>query len=332
MTNFFPDIPPIQIAIQIVLGIVIIIILYIITLIMLNIDSIVASSDTSVKPKQMTKIIDGFASISYLNNKSYNTVTPTANSFRKIPKSVNTSGGAQFTYQYWIRIEDANDALFTDLVVLHKGDNRKFNVGYYENSPITTSHPENRLLSTNISVPVIACPMIKFGNSYRDLNIMVNTTKNPFVNVNIAVTPADSQRTSGSKNLLSLLALKNWYLFTFVFKDNIAATNNTENGISLTIYINDVQYYTYTPTDIPEFGNNTLKQNEGDLYLFPDLQNGTDFLKIGNINYYNYALDVDDVIKVFEKGAPTHSIVLDNLKNNQPSYLSAYNKIDIYNY
>jgi len=174
--------------------------------------------------------------------------------------------------------------------------------------------------------------MIKFGNSYRDLNIMVNTTKDPFVNVNISVTPADSQRTNGSKNLLSLLALKNWYLFTFVFKDNIAAENNTENGINLTIYINDTAYYTYTPTDIPAFRNNTLKQNEGNLYLFPDLQNGTDFLKIGNINYYNYALDVNDVIKVFQKGAPTHSIVTDNNKNGQPSYLSAYNKIDIYNY
>lgn len=329
MSNFFPDISSMEIAIQIVLGIVIIVILYIITLIMLSIDSIVASSDTTVKPKQMTKIMDGFASISRINNKSYNTVTPTAESFRKISKSVNTAGGAQFTYQYWIRVEDANDALFKNLVVLHKGDKRKFNVGYYDNLPITQSHPNNMLLSTDISVPVIACPMIKFGNSYRDLNIMVNTTKDPFVNVNISVTP---DRTNGSKNLLSLLAMKNWYLFTFVFKDNIAAENTTENGINLTIYINDTAYYTYTPTDIPAFRNNTLKQNEGNLYLFPDLQNGTDFLKIGNINYYNYALDVNDVIKVFQKGAPNHSTITENNKTDQPSYLSAYNKIDIYNY
>lgn len=332
MSNFFPDISSMQIAIQIVLGIVIIIILYIITLIMLNIDSIVAASSTTVKPKQLTKIMDGYASISHINNKSYNTVTPNAESFRKISKSVNTAGGSQFTYQYWLRVEDANDNLFKNLVVLHKGDKRKFNVGYYDNLPLTTTHPNNKLLSTSISVPVIACPMIKFGNSYRDLNIMVNTTKNPFVNVNISVTPADTKHTSGSKNLLSLLALKNWYLFTFVFQDNIAAENNTENGINLTIYINDTQYYTYTPIDIPDFRNNTLKQNEGNLFLFPDLQNGTDFLKIGNINYYNYALNTDDVIKVFQKGAPTHSVITDANKKDQPSYLSAYNKIDIYNY
>lgn len=322
MANFFPeDITSMTIAIHIVIGIIVIIILYIITLIMLSIDTIVASSDTTVKPKQMTKIIDGFASITYINNKSYNTVTPNAESFRKISKSVNTQGGGQFTYQYWMRIEDANDALFKDLVILHKGDKRKFNVGYYDPT-------SNKKVDQQKQVPVIACPRIKFGNSYRDFNIMVNTSKNPFVNVNVSSSRAF---TVGSKNLLSLLALKSWYLFTFVFKDNMSAETSSENGITLIIYINDVQYYTYTPNDIPEFGNNTLAQNEGNLYLFPDLENGTDFLKIGNINYYNYALDTDDVIKVFQKGAPTHSVVTD-LKKDQPSYLSAYNKIDIYNY
>ena len=66
--------------------------------------------------------------------------------------------------------------------------------------------------------------------------------------------------------------------------------------------------------------------------LILDLENGTDFLKIGNITYYNYALSTNDVINVFNNGPPTNSLIVEKKDNNSAAYLSAYNKIDIYNY
>jgi hypothetical protein len=278
----------------------------------------------------MTKIIDGYASITYLNNKSYNTVTANAASYRKIGKSMNTMGGAQFTYQYWMKVEDANDDLFKNLVVLLKGDKRKYNLGYY--NPLANpqpNQPTHTLVNKLESQYAVACPLIKFGNSYRDLNIMINTNNNPIVNININM---NNNPGPGRQNLLSLLSLKSWYLFTFVFQDNFSIPQAAEDGIKFSMYVNDSLYVDNNAVNVPDLKNNSLRQNDGNLNIFPDNQNGTDFVKIGNINYYNYAVTTKDVIKTFQQGPPTTSLIEKSDKDRSISYLTAYNKIDIFNY
>lgn len=325
----FPPSSPTSIAIQIVLAIVVIIILYIITLVVLNVDSIVLASSTKVKPREMTKVIDGQAGIVALSGKSYNTGTIAAGNFKKIGRSINTAGGAQFTYQFWMKINDANDDYFKDQVIMLKGDKRKFNLGYYAENGSSGSSKTYRKVSVNNNQHVIACPMISFLDTYRSFKVRINTNKNPMVDIDIKMN--QNPGSISNQNLLSLLALNNWYLFTFVFQDSFSIPQAAEDGIRFIMYVNETPYVEHNSGTMPELKGNTLKQNEGDLNLFPSNINSNNFASFGNIAYYNYALTAQEVLKVFEKGYPTHTSIPEGNKSDQPPYITAFNKIDIYN-
>lgn len=322
----FPSSSPTSIAIQIVLAIVVIIILYIITLVVLNVDTIVLASNSKVKPREMTKIIDGQAGIVALSGKSYNTGVVQAGNFKKIGRSINTAGGAQFTYQFWMKIDDANDTYFADQVILLKGDKRKFNLGFYSQNPSTETY---RRVTEMKNQYAIACPMISFLDTYRSFKVRLNTHKHPLVDIDIKMN--QNPGSISNQNLLSLLALNNWYLFTFVFQDSFSIPQAAEDGIRFIMYVNETPYVEHNSGTMPELKGNTLKQNEGDLNLFPTNTNSNNFASFGNIAYYNYALTANEVLKVFEKGYPTHSSVPEGNKSDQPPYITAFNKIDIYN-
>lgn len=341
----------ITIVIQIIVALIVVLILYILTLAVLNIDSIVVNNSVKVLPKQQTQIILGYAPVNYLAGRSFNPINPLSDNFKKMGKSINTRGGAQFTYQFWIKIEDtSNEALFKDLILLLKGDNRKYQLAKYHIK--TSDADKNNYNLINVYDPeyLINCPMIKFGKSYRELKVYFNTSKGPATissavstnnansllpNVHIKMSPDDDL--SSRRNVLSLLPL-NWYLFTFVFEDNYSLQNGSENGIRFTYYINDFPYQISSASTDMFLRNNMLKQNDGNLFVLPNFTDssgkgtGGQFMKMGNLNYFNYALDAKDVKKTFEKGPPTFNAMEQDTGAKVPNYLSAYNKIDVYNY
>jgi hypothetical protein len=334
--SLFNTLSKTEIAIHVVLAIIFTIILYVITLVVLNIDSIVVNNSVQVLPKQKTQIINGYAPASYLSSQSFNTINPFTDNFKKVGKSINTRGGAQFTYQFWIKLDDvSSDDMFKDLILIMKGDNRKYNLAKYNKDT-------NHLINTYDAEYLINCPMIKFGASYRELQVFFNTSKGPIPitdglkpNITIHMTPEDDISTR--RNVLSLLPL-NWFLFTFVFEDNYSKENGSENGIKFTFYINDFPYLTNTASHDSFLRNNMLKQNDGNIYILPNLSskitNGTspDILKMANINYFNYALESKDIARTYQSGPPTYSAVSVTSNEKKPGFLGSYNKIDIYNY
>jgi len=290
--------------------------------VILNIDALVAINSTKVRPHETTMIVSGYAPVSYLGHKSFNTFNYFADNYRKIGKSINTSGGAQFSYQFWIKIDDPNDKLYKDLVLLLKGDKHKYKIGLYD---------EETSLKT-LTLPAdytITCPLIKFVDSYRHINVKFGTTNSPITSIDINMSPNNPGE--GRRNLLSLLPL-NWYLFTFVFEDNFSYVSGNENGINFTFWVNDIPYQENTASDNPELRNNTLKQNDGDLFILPNPPESGSFMKLGNIKYCNYALTDNEIKNTYMGGPPkTLAEELDQGKP-KPTYLSAYNKIDITNH
>lgn len=318
----------VMIGIQIILAIVVIIILYILTLVVLNIDSLVVTRNVKVSPMEKTVIIDGFAPVSQLARRDFNTINPFVPNFRKIAKSLNTQGGAQYTYQFWMKIEKAQDALFDNLIIFLKGDNRLYKLGLYDKA----SGKRVRSFSSDY---LINCPMVRFGSSYRDLRVSFNTANGPMPvrgslleeNAVIKMNPEGTDTTR--MNLLSLLPM-NWFLLTFVFKDNYSSTA-AENGIDFRFYVNEQEYYSKNASTDSFLQNNTLKQNEGNLYLFPNLDSAGDFMKIGNMIYYNYALTPHQVKGVYNQGPPTHAMREDESVRESKAFITAYNKMDVYN-
>lgn len=307
---------------QIVLALVIVLILYIITLVVLNIDTIVLQNSNRVKDHETSLLLRGYAPISYLGYKSFNTYNSFADNFRKIPRSLNTSGGAQFTYQFWVKIDDPTDSLFKDLVVLLKGDNRKYKIGLYDlvSKTKTVALPDDYAIS---------CPLIKFVDSYRHLSVQFNTLNNPKTSIDISMNPNDG--TMARRNTLSLLPLT-WYLFTFTFEDNFSPASARENGIIFRFWLNDFLCQENTASEFPALRNNTLKQNDGDLFLFPNPPENGSFLRIGDLKYYNWSLEDEEIRTAYQAGPPTKSAIETDNQTNKPPYLGAYNKIDVTNY
>lgn len=308
--------------IQIILAFIIIIILYIVTLVILNIDSIVVKTSSIVKPNETTVIMNGYASASYLGTKSFNTFNAFAPNYIKIGKSLNTNGGSQLSYQFWIKIEDPNVNVFDNLIILCKGDKNKYKIGLYD--------IDNKNLISKIPPDyVIVAPLIKFIDSYRHLRVQFNTANSPMTSIDINMSPNDVGQ--GRRNVLSLLPL-NWYLFTFVLEDNFSYTNIAENGINFKFWVNDFLYQENGASDSPSLRNNTLKQNDGDLFLIPNSPSTGNFLKMGNIKYFNYALAEDNIKHTYQYGPPTFNAEEIEQRQIQPAYLTAFNKIDVFNY
>jgi hypothetical protein len=309
---------------QVILASIIVVIIYIITLVVLNIDSIVVKANNRVKPRETTVIVDGYAPVSSLAGRTYNTYNSLVDNFRKIGRSINSMGGSQFTYQFWLKIDDPNDDYFKNLVVLLKGDNRQYKVGLYD--PVDGSKKVE-----NPPDYVIACPLIKFVDSYRHLRVQFNTMNNPVTSVDINMNPGDN--TQGRRNALSLLPLS-WYMLTFVFEDNVSNQSFAENGINIKFWLNDFPYQEMGASTEPSLQTNTFKQNDGNLYLFPSVVQGNSFLKVGNLKYFNYSLTEQEIQRAYKAGPPTKASMETRGAggDSKPPYLSAYNKIDVYNY
>ena len=159
--------------IQVIIGLVLASILYTMTLFFLKIPSIVIDKSDVVKKKESTLILDGYAPATFLSNTKYNTMNINSSNFRKIGRSVNTAGGLQFTYQFWIKISadtTAND--IKDRIILHRGSQQKFSSGIYKYDPASKTYNKIEEKPGDI---VIKCPLIKFGQSKDEIEVKALT-------------------------------------------------------------------------------------------------------------------------------------------------------------
>lgn len=313
------------ISLQILAALVIVFVLYIITLLVLNTDSLVVLTDARVKQKEKISIFTGTTSVNKLSGKEYNTIAPFAPNFKKIAKSLNSYGGAQFSYQFWMKINDTTPAHYQDLVVLLKGDNKKYKKALYD--PNTLNKINN---SETPDDYMIKSPCIKFGTSYQNLIIEFNTNNTP--NSSMSIDLQNLETNTNRKNLLSLLPY-NWYLITYVLEDNYSSSIVSENGISVRLYVNDFPYMLSTASTDPTLKNNYLKINDGNLYLFPNLKTSSEFMNLADMKYYNYALTQSDIAERYKSG-PSKFEMKDDIHNSStvPAFVSTYNQMDIYNY
>lgn len=339
-----------NITLQIIVALIIILILYIVTLYVLNVDSFVKNpSNTDIKPRESTLIIDGYSGPAFFAGDEYNTVNHLTGNFKKIARSLNQPGGVSLTYQFWVKVDEPSDEFFKDMVILVKGDKRVFNLAYY------LKDGQNYALKRKMPADMyIACPAIMFGDSYRQLKVRFNSNNDPYNEIVIDMNKDTDP--SARKNLLSLMPMT-WTLLTFVFEDNYSSMEGAANGIKFTFYVNDIPYWVESsssstidskinyfdckadrrfsscrPTSTPIFKNDFLKQNDGNLYLFPNLKEPKDFMKVGNMRYYNYAVTPNEVAQVFLKGPPKHAAQKGKDDSIKPSYISALNKVDMYNF
>jgi hypothetical protein len=302
-----------SIIIQVVLGLVASYLIYIIALAIMKVDKLVIDERYDVVKKRGITVIDGFIDAS-MQNVKFNTSMPMANNYMPIRPSVNIKGGAQFSYCFWMNVDASAVGNVANKVILLKGDAKPYEFTVIDKSlkdkPITYTRRE----------PMVFCPMIKFGKNEKSFDVAFNTL-NRYDEV-LKVTDVKSKDSNYRSNLLATLT-GTWYMITVTFEDNIPI-NEFENGVQVKFYINDVMY------QMGKF-RSALKQNNGDLQLFPG-ESPLSGVKVSNLKYYNYVLSEKEISSLAMGGANlTSSSVYMSSMTNKPPVLSDYNKLDIYN-
>jgi hypothetical protein len=309
-------------AVQVALGLAVVYVVYRVSLWMTAQDALVASSLAVAAPvaRQRVLVLDGYALGETLAGRSWSTSDPTSRHYAPLRRSYNRQGGAQFTYSFWLLLGDTSVANLRDRTLLLRGDPEQGSYEYHEGG---VAVPGGRVTESML----IKCPRIAFGaNGLSSVVVEFNTLHR----VREAVTfgSANSLKDPTShKNLLPLTA-NAWTLYTFTFEDRVAI-NEFENGILVRMYVNDALYRSRSVSS-------TLRQNEGNLHLFPKPaatdQAEVKQARMGDVVYHNYAVSAEDVRRAFARGPPKHMAKDGRGSRGEPLHLSEFNKVDIYNH
>ena len=253
------------------------------------------------------------------NFKSSMSEINTSNSFKDeylhLPDSNNIKGGSQFTYSFWLNLGPGYKTSLSNKIIFYRGlylrDKSFFKDDNNQDINVKTLRDEN-------DSPYVKCPLIKFGS-------MDATSNNASLIVEFNTFKETTKSISLDEDVFSLIQSSSvnpsWYLMTFTFQDYVDYTN-FEKGIQFQAFINDSLVKTVT------FKDDSLKVNHGNLIITPN-DNITDAdSAYADITYHNYALDIIEVQKLFEKGVTSGSCST-NVVRKLPE--TTYNRLNLFN-
>ena len=316
--------------IQVFLGIFIILILLLIAFMVYNYEKIdsLKSSNNIRKKIPIFKGIYDFASHS---DVVYNTYANTSSSFRDLVPSINQKGGAEYTYNFWIKIDRTNlinaNPSKDDILLFLRGSKIQLP---YENTKGTGT---NCLLQQKGKYILVKNPLIRMKNDGTSIIVEYNTVSHP-----------DSYRSDGTSlikcengewddrngGLLGIYDMNSseydnkWFMFTLVLRE-ITPENDILNKFKTLckIYLNGINMLEreveapFNGSSDKTPGSAAMKHNRAPLYVNPGNllsknpqsennkifnNNNSSPLQISDLYYFNYALIDEEIKSLFNNG------------------------------
>lgn len=280
-------------------------------------------------------IIDGI--MPFTSSEVYITTTNKLDdNYVNIPRSVNRTSGAQFSFSFWInKGKNFDPNSLSNKVILIYGLKNMESIA--KKIPITLNSPaidttidsdspyesviESKIAGEPISYNpsstsiknyrkfdvevtkdiLVKCPLIKFAENGKDIIVEVNTVKNI------------SNTFKLDSPLLDILSKDEWNLLTFTFEDY----NNLvgfATGTKMTFYLNNKQVSTQI------IKGDTLKINDGKIYILPEtnsVQSVSNSGSIANLTYYNKALKLDEINTILNNRFTEQSYKTPKMKNTK---------------
>jgi hypothetical protein len=255
----------------------------------------VFSDLNNYKLQNMSKIFSKQLSIQLIkgvcpfgSKTTINTSIPTTNDFINLPVSVNKDSGVEFSYSFWMKLNQPSDQ-----IVFMKGINNTnpINLTAKTLNGTLTEH------STLTNDKLVKCPMVSFKKDVNEPNepIKIQVSFNTLKKINNQI------EFKYSDILESSTDNPRWFAFSIVFKE---ANFQTEyglqtKGVVVHMYVNERH------VESKFIENDSLKTNDGDLHIFPGLassESNQNKNMFGDLTYHNFALDISDVEKIWRKG------------------------------
>jgi hypothetical protein len=262
----------------------------------------------------------------------FSTVNKAHVKFLDITPSTNQQGGAEYSYNFWLyvdkeKIKKGNE-FKKDIVLFFKGEKNT----YYNNDEnfncSSTLKPDNTIRGLNI---ITKNPLVRINHDGSKLAIDYNNILSPD-SYQHRSNNKDCDSKSGdwnekNNNLLGVYDINfdsRWYMITIVMKE-ISDNNNilSNNRAECKIYINGYEVFnkkvetrydgiihsaTYKNNNSPfyinpNFTNNTIKTDANESPFFNTSEfTDSNTLKIGDIKYFNYAINKDVIAGILHKG------------------------------
>lgn len=271
----------------------------------------------------------------YYNNGEwkYNTINKLHNSYLDISPSINQSGGAEYSYNFWLYVNQTELKAGTnndkDLALFLKGEKEV----YYNNDKNFNCAGSIHSPSAEKSITLITKnPLIRLRGDgsalifeYNNL-LTPDSYRNNFNNekCNDKLSSSLSTWEQRNKNLLGIYDIKfdkKWYMITFVLKE-LADPNDilTNNRALCKIYINGMLMYENKIETI--YGEDrrsaTPKNNNSPFYINPTFDNAinsnynyfmpstalqkSNVVKVADLKYFNYSVNDDIILSIYNRG------------------------------
>jgi hypothetical protein len=271
----------------------------------------------------------------------YNTTDKTQSNFKDINPSINQDGGAEYSYNYWLFIDQDNLVKIEegkkDIILFLKGEkilyfNNKFNyncsnANSNNNPVIITKNPLVRLSGDGKKIAV------EYNNIYNSESYQQGSM---YKNCNRF--SSSTEWNEKNKNMLGIYDIEfnsKWFMVTIVMKE-VSDSNNvlSINRASCKMYINGVKLLDKKVETKynSKIYSATFKNNSSPFYINPLIDVKTPYgkvtmgsvLKIADIKYYNYSINEDMISSLYNKGFNNN--VADTTPVNK---LAKYNMVSV---
>jgi len=297
--------------IQIIFAIFLILMLLFVATMIYNYESIVNYRNSFVVKKE----VPIFTGIFDFNNAGwvFETYNKTSYSYKELSPSINQQGGAEYSYNFWLRINQ-NFSSTNDIVLFLRGSKKQ--IPYLSDTNCAIVDKDKYIFVKN--------PMIRLKSDGTAIIVEYNTLTSPDayrengINlINCNGNWHDKNRgTLGIHTMDDNIYKENWFMLTLILKetnpdDDVLYKNKT----SCKIYINGINVLDRI-VESPyngSYGSSAMKHNRGPLYINPgDILADTnqddrpikkdDDLKMADMSYFNYALTDAEILTLFKKG------------------------------
>lgn len=283
----------------------------------------------------------------------YSTSDPSELNYKNIKPSINQEGGAEYTYNFWLNIDqeklsnmvagsDANGK--KDIILFLKGEKN-----LYYNSK-TNFNCANTLTTSN---PIILTknPLIRLSGDGKKLAVDYNNIhssdsyQHGSKYNNCAYMSGGADWNKRNKNILGIYDIEfnnKWFMVTIVMRE-VADSNNilSLNRASCKMYINGVKLLDKKVET--KYGTGrysaTFKNNSSPFYINPSIDeqivkntmnpyqkvNTGTALRTADVKYYNYAINEEMITSLYNKGFNSEVAVTATVDNK----LSKYNLVSV---
>jgi len=323
---------------QVIYALLLVIILFIIGFFIYN-SEFIKNMRLKNTIKEEVKIFEGIKDFSIAKNQEYNTSNPLSLSYRKISQSYNQTGGIEFTYNFWLYVDNSlydNSSKQNNIIEPDAGytyDNIDSQTILFMKGTKQLSKYKN-ICDKDKKDILVKCPLVKLEDYGKNITVEFNTLQGPEAIKENTKNVCNEQTSNWTVANIHKLTARNinrqefnkkWIMVTVILQDTTYVDPvPTRYKVRCKMYVNglkeldkyvDGKLFSNVTTFDTSNNYSVLKVNKGNLYIAPTISITNDQnykkdiklpdsdkkLMMADLTYFNYAITEEEINGMFSE-------------------------------